>query len=163
MKCLSKDPGDRYPSARAVALALARELARLRGQPPAARTDTGAAPAATKTGGHRALGSQKTPAPEALPAVALIAEKTGKRIRLHKPVNTIGRSSDCQIIVKAADVSKEHCRVLLKPKAVVVQDLASANGTFVNGEPIDRAVLSDGDLLRVAEHTFEVRIQMPEK
>jgi serine/threonine protein kinase len=163
MKCLSKDPAGRYPSAKALALAMADGLARLRGQPPAAGTGTGAAPAVTNSGGQPVLGSPKTPAPEALPTVVLIAEKTGKRIRLSKPVSTVGRSADCQIIIKAADVSKEHCRLLLKPKAVVIQDLASANGTFVNGEPIDRAVLNDGDLLRVAEHTFEVRIQMPEK
>jgi serine/threonine protein kinase len=163
MKCLSKDRAERYPSAKAMALALADGLARLRDQPPAAGTGTGAVPSITNAGGQRAPGSPKTPAPEALPTVVLIAEKTGKRIRLHKPVSTVGRSADCQIIIKAADVSKEHCRLLVKPKAVVVEDLASANGTFVNGEPIDRAVLSDGDLLRVAEHTFEVRIQMPER
>jgi len=41
----------------------------------------------------------------------------------------------------------------------VVEDLESANGTFINGKPIQRARLKDGDRLRIAEHEFLVRLQ----
>jgi serine/threonine protein kinase len=145
MKCLSKRPADRYPSAKALALALAHEVPQLLVQPPA--------PAAAPT----SPAAQKKPAPQ-LPAVALVVVKTGQQIRLGKPVNTIGRSADCEVTLKASDVSKQHCRLVLKPGAVVVEDLDSANGTFVNDQAVESAVLEDGDVLRVASHNFEVRI-----
>jgi pSer/pThr/pTyr-binding forkhead associated (FHA) protein len=60
--------------------------------------------------------------------------------------------------LKAADVSKQHCRLLLKRGTVVVEDLDSANGTFVNGEAIEKAALEDGDVLIVAGYAFKVRL-----
>jgi hypothetical protein len=148
MKCLSKDPARRYPSAKALALALAQELTRLRRAPPAAG-DSAVRPAP---------GSPRRPVPEALPAAVLVAEKTGKEITLTKPVTTIGRSPQCEVRLKVADVSKQHCRLLLKRGAVVVEDLDSANGTFVNGEAVEKAALEDGDVLNVAGYAFKVRL-----
>jgi serine/threonine protein kinase len=157
MKCLSKDPAERPPSAKALALALAQEVPQLLVQPPASRTDPSATPVAlTGSGSHRALTSQKK-SPPPLPEVALVLVKTGQQIRLNKPENIIGRSADCEIKLKAADVSKQHCRLVLKPDGVAVEDLDSANGTFVNGEAVRRADLQHGDILKVADHTFEVR------
>src|SRR5262249_40238043 len=111
---------------------------------------------------HRALGAPKKPAAQD-PAAALVVVKTGQQIRLKKPVTTIGRSADCEVKLKAGDVSKQHCRLVLKPGAVLVEDLDSANGTFVNDGAIDGAVLKNGDILRVASHAFEVRLLRPEE
>ena len=47
---------------------------------------------------------------------------------------------------------------MVKPGRVIVEDLDSANGTFVNGEAIESAVLENGDVLGVASHAFEVRL-----
>jgi serine/threonine protein kinase len=150
MRCLSKNPADRFPSAKALALALTQEVPQLLTQPPAPASLGGSAI-------HRTLGAQKKPAPP-VPAVALVVVKTGQQIRLGKPVSTVGRSADCDVTLKAGDVSKQHCRLVLKPGAVVVEDLGSANGTFVNGEAVESAVLRDGDVLKVASHAFEVRL-----
>ncbi len=138
MRCLSKSPEQRYPSARALALALAQELTRLRSPQPAPRA-----------------------APEAPPAFTLVVEKTGKAIRLSKPVSTIGRSSGCEVLLKAADVSKHHCRLLWQAGVLVVEDLDSANDTSVNDEAVTRTVLRDGDVLKVAGHAFRVRLPKP--
>jgi len=73
-------------------------------------------------------------------------------------VTTIGRSADCEVKLKAGDVSKQHCRLVVRPGRVIVEDLDSANGTFVNGEAIESAVLENGDVLGVASHAFEVRL-----
>jgi serine/threonine protein kinase len=157
MRCLSKNPADRFASAKALALALANELPQLRSQPPAPRADAGEP---GDSGGPPAPAPKKKP-PAPLPVVALVVVKTGQQIRLSKPVNTIGRSADCEIKLKAGDVSKQHCRVVLKPGAVEVEDLDSANGTFVNGEAIARVALYHGDTLDVAGHRFEVRFLKP--
>jgi hypothetical protein len=154
MKCLSKNAADRLPSAKALALALAHEMPPLRAQPPSSRADL---VAVTGSGSHPVVAPQKKPAPPQA-VVALVLIKTGQQIRLSKPVTTIGRSADCEITVRASDVSKHHCRLELKPGGVVVEDLDSANGTSVNGEAVRRAALKHGDVLKVADHAFEVRV-----
>jgi hypothetical protein len=158
MQCLSKRPADRYPSCKALALALTQQVPQLLAQAPAHKSGPGAAPAGVAGGGsHCASGAPKKPAPQ-VPAVALVVLKTGQQIRLSKSVNTIGRSADCEVKLKAGDVSKQHCRLVVKPGRVIVEDLDSANGTFVNGEAIESAVLENGDVLGVASHAFEVRL-----
>ena len=44
---------------------------------------------------------------------------------------------------------------------VIVEDLGSANGTFVNDRPIQRARLCDGDLLRIVRYQFRVHLPKP--
>jgi hypothetical protein len=155
MKCLSKTPADRFASAKALALALTQEVPQLLVQPPAPGRAPEAAPPAPASN-PRGAASKKPAAPQA--GVVLVLVKTGQQIRLSKPVNIVGRAADCEVTLKASDVSKQHCRVLLKPGSVEVEDLDSANGTFVNGDPVARVALAHGDRLKVAGHEFEVRL-----
>jgi pSer/pThr/pTyr-binding forkhead associated (FHA) protein len=65
-------------------------------------------------------------------------------------VRTIGRATGADFIVDAALVSRVHCRLTALPDGELeVRDLDSTNGTFVNGERVDRARLADGDRLQV--------------
>ena len=64
-------------------------------------------------------------------------------------VKTIGRAKAADIIIDAALVSRVHCRLEAAKDGVDVTDLASTNGTFVNGKRVDRATLANGDTLRV--------------
>jgi pSer/pThr/pTyr-binding forkhead associated (FHA) protein len=96
-------------------------------------------------------------------SVRLVAVATGKQIRVRHHKAILGRSSACHIIVRAADVSKEHCQILVEPDRVLVEDLGSANGTYVNDRPVQQARLRDGDRLRVADHEFDVQLQPPEQ
>ena len=54
---------------------------------------------------------------------------------------TLGRSTACNVIVNSAAVSKIHLRLQRTPDQVWIEDLGSANGTFVNGKRIDGRVL----------------------
>jgi pSer/pThr/pTyr-binding forkhead associated (FHA) protein len=132
MKCLNKKPADRYPDANV----LTKELRNYRAHQPA-----------TASGSHATL------AP-----VVLVCEKTNKAIPLNGTSNTIGRSSECQIVVKSLEVSKRHCRILVKDDEVTVEDLASVNGTLVNDEPVTEALLNDGDVLEVGDCRYKVRL-----
>ena len=63
---------------------------------------------------------------------------------------TIGRSTGADFILDAALVSRVHCQLLaLGDGALEVQDLESTNGTYVNGNRVERARLSPGDKVQV--------------
>jgi len=64
-------------------------------------------------------------------------------------IKTIGRAKRADFIVEAALVSRIHCRLSAGATELEVIDLDSTNGTFVNGERIDRALLKIGDRLGV--------------
>ena len=86
----------------------------------------------------------------------------GKEIKVSTEKFLIGRSDSCQLRPKSESVSRKHCIIVRKDNRVLVQDLKSRNGTFVNGKrlPTDKAkVLKPGDLLKVASLEFEVLIE----
>jgi pSer/pThr/pTyr-binding forkhead associated (FHA) protein len=96
-----------------------------------------------------------------LPAVFLVAAGTGKRTRIPCSRAVVGRTSACDVVLRAADVSKRHCLIIVESDQVVVEDLGSANGTYVNDRPIARAQLQHGDRLRIADYEFLIRLDQP--
>src|SRR5258707_12926955 len=58
---------------------------------------------------------------------------------------TMGRSPDCQIVLKDFGISRTHARLVADEEGVRIQDLKSKNGTQVNGVPVVEAPLKDGD------------------
>jgi len=72
----------------------------------------------------------------------------------------VGRSSRSNIILQDAGVSRQHCRIDLHARGLVIQDLNSKNGTSVNGKPIrDKALLADGDTIELGRTVLKVRIE----
>ena len=57
----------------------------------------------------------------------------------------IGRSPDCQIVLKDFGISRTHARISVSEDGVRITDLKSKNGTQVNGTPVVEAPLKDGD------------------
>ncbi len=71
-----------------------------------------------------------------------------------------GRHPDNDIVVNDDLASRRHCVVEpAKQGGYVVRDLGSRNGTQVNDEKVDIAVLSAGDILRIGGHVFRVEPQ----
>jgi pSer/pThr/pTyr-binding forkhead associated (FHA) protein len=63
---------------------------------------------------------------------------------------TIGRSTGADFILDAALVSRVHCQLVeLGDGALEVKDLESTNGTYVNGNRIEKARLAPGDKVQV--------------
>jgi pSer/pThr/pTyr-binding forkhead associated (FHA) protein len=65
---------------------------------------------------------------------------------------TIGRAPDNAVIIDNPAVSGHHARVFSESGAVILEDLNSTNGTFVNGQHTTRRVLRAGDVLQVGKH-----------
>ena len=75
-------------------------------------------------------------------------EETGTVFELEKDVTTVGRGEGVDIDLPDPSVSRLHAELIRRGPHVYVADLGlSANGTRVNGRPIGRRVLADGDVL----------------
>jgi predicted component of type VI protein secretion system len=73
----------------------------------------------------------------------------------------IGRSSDAALKIPHESVSREHCRIYEFDGELAVRDLGSRNGTYVNGQRIDRPTfLSPGDELTIGGITFRANYQI---
>jgi len=73
----------------------------------------------------------------------------------NRPVS-IGRSPDNDIPIDNLAISNYHARVYYEGSRLVVEDLDSLNGTFVNDLRIERATLHDGDSIWIGKHHIKV-------
>ena len=72
-------------------------------------------------------------------------------------VKTVGRGARADFVLEAALVSRLHCRLTAEPsRQLIVEDLESTNGTFVNGRRVGTATLAAGDTLRVGRVELSV-------
>jgi hypothetical protein len=75
-------------------------------------------------------------------------EETGEVFPLGMDVTTVGRGAGVDISIDDPSVSRLHCELIRRGLHVYVSDLGlSTNGTRVNGRPVGRRVLIDGDVL----------------
>src|SRR6185503_2948019 len=81
----------------------------------------------------------------------------GRAHELAVDKTTIGRVEDNTFAITDPSVSSHHCEVLLRGADVVVRDLNSTNGSFINGEKITEATLKSGQILRLGQ--IELRLE----
>jgi pSer/pThr/pTyr-binding forkhead associated (FHA) protein len=62
--------------------------------------------------------------------------------------NVVGRDRTCSIVLSHPAVSRKHAKITLDGTACVLEDLKSANGTYVNNTRVERAKLKPGDVVR---------------
>jgi chromosome segregation ATPase len=67
---------------------------------------------------------------------------------------TIGRTPDNDIQVDTTFISRHHAVLLSNPDQCVVEDLNSTNGVKINGRPVNRQALRDGDTLTIGKSEF---------
>jgi pSer/pThr/pTyr-binding forkhead associated (FHA) protein len=90
----------------------------------------------------------------------LKGSNAGKSVPIPAPKCVIGRGDDCHLRPSSDAVSRHHCTIITTENEVIVRDMSSRNGTFVNGERVgEEAVLLSGDVLRVGPQEFELVIE----
>ena len=89
--------------------------------------------------------------------VLLSAGLTGQVHELKVDKTTVGRVEDNTFQIPEPSVSSHHCEILLRGTDVVVHDLNSTNGTFINGEKVTESVLKPGQTLRLGQ--IEMRLE----
>ena len=82
-------------------------------------------------------------------AVASVVLADGTRIGVGDDPVTLGRASDCNVVLADPTVSKRHAELRRQGTDIVLVDLGSTNGTKVNGAGIRERTLVDGDEIRI--------------
>jgi diguanylate cyclase (GGDEF)-like protein len=85
--------------------------------------------------------------------VVLSGSNVGEMYNLHG-VLTVGRGRDADIRIQGDGISRAHARFRVSGDSVVLEDLGSTNGSFVNGERIKNAGLVDGDKIQLGSGTI---------
>ncbi|APE47139.1 FHA domain-containing protein [Delftia sp. HK171] len=75
-----------------------------------------------------------------------------KEVQLTKERTTLGRRPYNDIVIDNLAVSGEHAVLSIVDGTVIIEDLRSTNGTYVNGQPILRQTLNHGDLLDIGKY-----------
>jgi pSer/pThr/pTyr-binding forkhead associated (FHA) protein len=75
----------------------------------------------------------------------------GSRFSLDQPITSAGRHPDCDIFLDDVTASRRHAEFRLENGEFRVVDVGSLNGTYVNREPVDSAVLAIGDEIQIGK------------
>jgi hypothetical protein len=105
-------------------------------------------PAATVIARRRAIAAQVRP--ESAPFLLALDWITGDRDLV------IGRGPRCDIALVNDSVSRQHAKLTFRDGTWIIQDLASTNGTIVNGKDIGRSQLHPGDSVRLGDQLLVI-------
>ena len=87
--------------------------------------------------------------------ILLNGQSAGRRMLLDKPVTSIGRSTDNDLVLEGDSMSRMHARIVLEDDRFLLEDLNSRHGTRVNDVPVvpdNPRRLSHGDVVRMPDH-----------
>jgi len=94
-----------------------------------------------------ALRAELERAPDAAPFLILDGRRT---VPLTRPMVTIGRGLDNDVVVDDTRVSRHHVQLRRRAGRYVVYDLGSSGGTMVNGDRVSECLLQAGDVISLA-------------
>ncbi|MGD2166432.1 MAG: FHA domain-containing protein [Anaerolineae bacterium] len=84
-----------------------------------------------------------------------LTDPTGREHHLNEDVTIIGRATENDVVITSQRVSREHARLRREGWRVILEDLGSTNGTFLNGERVlDPVQLRDEDHIRFGDVAF---------
>jgi serine/threonine protein kinase len=137
LKAMSPRPEQRYETAREFFEALEEYTAK---QPLPNTTGRSAAPTAMQPMTGPAGGSSWVLVP--------FKNDSSEKHPIHGESVMVGRDRTCSIVLSHPAVSRRHARISLSGTAWVLEDLQSANGTYVNNTRVDKVKLKAGDVVR---------------
>ncbi len=122
----------------------------------ATATVTFGAPAKSDSDERASLNPADAAAVDALPAgsALLVVQRgpgAGSRYLLDTELSTVGRHPESDIFLDDITVSRRHVEFRREDKTFRVHDVGSLNGTYLNGDRVDDAVLQNGDEVRIGK------------
>jgi pSer/pThr/pTyr-binding forkhead associated (FHA) protein len=95
--------------------------------------------------------------------VAIDGPLSGRTFYLDESVVSIGRLVSNDIFLEDPFVSRHHCVIRTEGDEYMIEDLNSANGTYINGELVKACSLTEGALIQIGTSLFRFRLQNPEE
>jgi DNA-binding CsgD family transcriptional regulator len=83
-----------------------------------------------------------------------IGKRSGSRITLSSKTTLVGRAPTCDLVISDLSVSRRHAELSLTDAALVVRDLESRNGTYVDERKIESSEVRAGQLVRFGSVAF---------
>jgi len=68
-----------------------------------------------------------------------------------------GRISGCDVVVNDTKASRRHARLIVESGVVEIEDMDSSNGTLLNGKPVERRMMRDGDQVGIGKTVITYR------
>ena len=96
---------------------------------------------------------------EGITGWAIVVEKgprAGLTFMLGPGKIAVGRHPDSDIVLDDVTVSRQHCRFDANEQELLLEDLGSTNGTYVNNSRVDSAALHPGDEVMIGRFQFLV-------
>lgn len=93
--------------------------------------------------------------------VLLSPGMTGRTHELKADKTTIGRVEDNVFQIPEPSVSSHHCEVELRGNDIIVKDLNSTNGTYINGQKVSEGPLKPGEILRLGQIEMRLETEAP--
>jgi hypothetical protein len=87
----------------------------------------------------------------------VLVTSDGKRIEVTAPF-IVGRHEDCDLVLSGSNVSRRHAEIAADADGLFLTDLASTNGTLVNGLPVTSQRLVHGDIVTIGDHHLRLEV-----
>ncbi len=94
----------------------------------------------------------------AVELVVLEGPERGRRVPVHGGAARIGTAEGCDLRLTDRTASRVHCEIRVKPRAVLVRDAGSTNGTFCEGIRLVEAEVPAGAVLRIGGSAVRIEI-----
>ncbi|HUU03058.1 MAG TPA: GGDEF domain-containing protein [Myxococcota bacterium] len=99
-----------------------------------------------------------------LPCLVVVrGREAGRIVPLQRARMLLGRSDEACIRLEDRGVSRSHARLRLKGGKVIIEDMSSTNGSWINGRRVRRAELKDGDQLQFGACCLTFRLNHPDE
>ncbi|MCA9707881.1 MAG: FHA domain-containing protein [Myxococcales bacterium] len=99
---------------------------------------------------HRPRGPVTERDPNARPCLQVLSGPEAGRLFVLPPgPSIIGRGAKAEVRIDESGVSREHAKLIVGDDVINLVDLGSTNGTFLDGAPIDAAIVRDGNRIHV--------------
>jgi len=82
------------------------------------------------------------------------ADRSGRSFMLTNGTLSIGRTDENDIQIASNMVSRRHAQLLVGPNAVILEDLGSTNGCYVNSRQVKKHLLQDGDIVLIGQDRY---------
>lgn len=86
--------------------------------------------------------------------IVLAGSNVGEMYEVEGSETVLGRGANANVRLNDDGISRRHARMFRSHDKILIEDLQSSNGTFVNGDPVSQRILQDGDKIRLGSTTI---------